>query len=892
MPLHVLLADDSVPAQNMGKKILADAGYCVQTVSNGLEALRKIAEHAPDIAILDIFMPGYTGLEICERLRASAATATLPVILTVGKLEPYRPEDGEHVRSNAVIVKPFAAAELVSAVRSLIGTEAPNALAEGAHLDAGPLERSAASGEALASPSAADPAATPGRAEELREGTAAEPLLSLSDATGRKTPWSPRETSVYTDAPFSSSAGATGAESLAFNPDAKATPFSASALDDLMPSTARFPAEGGASSFTEFDLELEPSPYASEPEPRRFAAEESLAAAAGMAGPEAEVVMSESAVDPENILSDLGAALSAAPESSSALDIPAFDPLLEVQEATPTMASVVSMDAVEPLEAFTPEIAAVDLDTAPDSSAEQLSQEEEARRLAFEELFNSSEALPLDDFYASPPAGETVLLPNIAESAKDHPDVFAPDFEIESSNIGRQPQFTSPELTEGKLDEAEPMSAFEMIPERDPLLEDPLGEANLPGIEDVPQAAITAAAQIIEIEPLEVEATPAPVEAVAEPVEVQQIVLETASSETPQGAAYSVPELQPVLPEPEIAAAAQIIEIEPLDVEATPEQFEAIPEPEVQQIDLETAPSKTQQEAVYSVPESQPALPEPEITAAAQIIEIEPLEVEAVPEQAEAVHEPEEVQQVVLDTAPSETQQESVYSIPELQAALPEPEITAAAQIIEIEPLEAEAVPEQAEAVPELAEVQQVVLDTAPSETQQESVYSIPELQAALPEPEITAAAQIIEIEPLEVEAVPEQAEAVPELAEVQQVVLETAPSETQQEAVYSVPELQPRLPEPEIAATAQAAEVQPQEFATAPEPAEVPQIIPEAASVLSEPELVHPEPEMHVAETASPELSLGPDDAERVSQAVDRVFNRFKRLLVAAIVRELGRPD
>jgi len=76
MPLHVLLADDSVPAQNMGKKILVDAGYDVLTVSNGLEALRKISESTPDIAILDIFMPGYTGLEICERLRASAPTAT------------------------------------------------------------------------------------------------------------------------------------------------------------------------------------------------------------------------------------------------------------------------------------------------------------------------------------------------------------------------------------------------------------------------------------------------------------------------------------------------------------------------------------------------------------------------------------------------------------------------------------------------------------------------------------------------------------------------------------------------------------------------------------------------------------------------------------------------
>src|SRR6266568_3919910 len=105
----------------MGKKILTEAGYDVLAVSNGLEALRKIADAVPDIAILDIFMPGYTGLEICARLRSNTITADLPVILTVGKLEPYRPEDGEQVRSNAVIVKPFASSELVSAVRSLVG---------------------------------------------------------------------------------------------------------------------------------------------------------------------------------------------------------------------------------------------------------------------------------------------------------------------------------------------------------------------------------------------------------------------------------------------------------------------------------------------------------------------------------------------------------------------------------------------------------------------------------------------------------------------------------------------------------------------------------------------------------------------------------------------------
>ena len=69
MALKILLADDSMTAQNMGKKILVDAGYEVIAVSNGAAAIKKIAEHKPDIIILDIYMPGYTGLEVCERVK-------------------------------------------------------------------------------------------------------------------------------------------------------------------------------------------------------------------------------------------------------------------------------------------------------------------------------------------------------------------------------------------------------------------------------------------------------------------------------------------------------------------------------------------------------------------------------------------------------------------------------------------------------------------------------------------------------------------------------------------------------------------------------------------------------------------------------------------------------
>src|SRR5437763_2208861 len=118
VPLKILLADDSMTAQKMGKEILTTAGYEVIAVSNGAVAAKKLAEK-PDIVILDVFMPGYTGLELCEKIRASMDLAKTPVLLTVGKMEPYKAEDGQKVKADGVIVKPFEATDLLAAVQKL-----------------------------------------------------------------------------------------------------------------------------------------------------------------------------------------------------------------------------------------------------------------------------------------------------------------------------------------------------------------------------------------------------------------------------------------------------------------------------------------------------------------------------------------------------------------------------------------------------------------------------------------------------------------------------------------------------------------------------------------------------------------------------------------------------
>ena len=119
MARKILLADDSVTAQNMGRKILADAGYDVVTVNNGSAALKRITELKPDLIVLDVYMPGYSGLEVCQRLKDSAETAHIPVLLTVGKLEPFKAEEARRVKADAHIVKPFEASELLTAITRL-----------------------------------------------------------------------------------------------------------------------------------------------------------------------------------------------------------------------------------------------------------------------------------------------------------------------------------------------------------------------------------------------------------------------------------------------------------------------------------------------------------------------------------------------------------------------------------------------------------------------------------------------------------------------------------------------------------------------------------------------------------------------------------------------------
>lgn len=77
----ILVAEDDTDIAELLVTVLSSAGHTVRTAPNGLEALDAVTETGPDLIILDHHMPGMSGLDVADRLRAADATADIPVIM-------------------------------------------------------------------------------------------------------------------------------------------------------------------------------------------------------------------------------------------------------------------------------------------------------------------------------------------------------------------------------------------------------------------------------------------------------------------------------------------------------------------------------------------------------------------------------------------------------------------------------------------------------------------------------------------------------------------------------------------------------------------------------------------------------------------------------------------
>ncbi len=115
-PSLILVVDDEARNIQLVEALLLRHGHHIISANSGPEALRKLDAATPDLILLDIMMPGMTGLELCGILQADSKTRGIPIIFLTGETDQRFVIDGLQQGAMDYITKPFHFAELLSRV--------------------------------------------------------------------------------------------------------------------------------------------------------------------------------------------------------------------------------------------------------------------------------------------------------------------------------------------------------------------------------------------------------------------------------------------------------------------------------------------------------------------------------------------------------------------------------------------------------------------------------------------------------------------------------------------------------------------------------------------------------------------------------------------------------
>ena len=120
----ILVVDDEIHNRKLLETLLGPEGYKTLTAANGEEALSSTRAHSPDLILLDIMMPGITGYQVAEILKADPATSHIPIIMLTGLVDRGTRLAGLNAGAEEFLTKPVDRTELCLRIRNLLRLKA------------------------------------------------------------------------------------------------------------------------------------------------------------------------------------------------------------------------------------------------------------------------------------------------------------------------------------------------------------------------------------------------------------------------------------------------------------------------------------------------------------------------------------------------------------------------------------------------------------------------------------------------------------------------------------------------------------------------------------------------------------------------------------------------
>jgi two-component system OmpR family response regulator len=119
---RILIVEDDTDLRRLFRTTLAMAGYDIEEAADGVDALRLVENHAPDLIVLDLVLRSLDGVSVQQELAARPVTSRIPIVVVTGSTI-----DTETLRVACVLHKPLMPEELVKTVAQCLTSGAPAA---------------------------------------------------------------------------------------------------------------------------------------------------------------------------------------------------------------------------------------------------------------------------------------------------------------------------------------------------------------------------------------------------------------------------------------------------------------------------------------------------------------------------------------------------------------------------------------------------------------------------------------------------------------------------------------------------------------------------------------------------------------------------------------------